>query len=298
MNTTRKPDFFIVGAAKSGTTSLYNYLTQHPHVFMPINKEPYFFGEWRGAGERIDLEGYSKLFEGIPESVAAGEASTTYLYLRSAAYEIERFQPRAKIIIVLRNPVDRAYSQYWHNLRNGYVSSSFEEELEAEKWRISEGWDGFFTGAPAPAYYVESGHYAEQVGRFLKIFGRDSVRIYLFEDLIKNAQGVCHDVFSFLEVQPDFPINTGRVYNVSGPVRNATLSRLLNERLRSKELIKKIVPIDWMRPLREWMLRKNTKAVPPMNPRTRLKLQEIFREDILYVQELLGCDLSHWFEEV
>lgn len=293
----RKPDFFIVGAAKSGTTSLYNYLTQHPRVFMPANKEPYFFGEWRGARPRINLEEYLKLFEGVPESIAAGEASTTYLYLQSAADEIKAFQPQAKIIIILRNPVDRAYSQYWHNFRNGYVSSSFEEELKAEKRRLSEGWEGFFSGAFAPAYYIESGRYAEQIDRFLKVFGEDSVRVYLFEDLVRSAQGVCYDVFSFLEVNPDFPVNIERVYNVSGPSRSAALSTLLTRRLRSKELVKKIVPTPWMRPLKEWMLRKNTKAVPPMNPETRLKLQQVFREDILYAQELLGRDLSHWLRE-
>ncbi len=293
----RKPDFFIVGAAKSGTTSLYNYLTQHPSVFMPVNKEPYFFGGRRETESQIDLEEYLKLFEGVPQSMSAGEASTTYLFLQNAAYKIKRFQPRANIIMVLRNPVDRAYSQYWHNFRNGYVHSSFDEELQAEEKRLRCGWDGFFPDAHAPAYYLKSGHYAEQVSRFLEVFGKDSVRVYLFEDLISNARGICRDVFSFLGVDPNFPIEAERVYNVSGPVRSATLSRLLTRSLRSKDLIKKAVPVSWLRPAREWVLRKNTKSVPPMNPKTRFRLQKVFEEDILYVQNLTGRDLSHWLGE-
>lgn len=137
----RKPDFFIVGAPKAGTTSIYSYLVQHPEIFMPARKEPYFFGQWRRNSEE-DLRDYLRLFRGVPESKVAGEASTTYLYLQSAAEEIKAFRPDAKIIIMLRNPVDRAYSQYWHHVRLGWVEASFEEELEAEEARLREGWSG------------------------------------------------------------------------------------------------------------------------------------------------------------
>jgi hypothetical protein len=290
----RKPDFFIVGAAKSGTTSLYNYITQHPNIFMPVEKEPFFFGDWRPSASREDLERYLRLFEDVPTDTLVGEASSTYLYLESAAREIKHFQPYAKIIIVLRNPVDRAYSQYWHHVRQELVSSSFEEELEEEEKRLQEGWRGFYPGEEPPSYYIKSGHYAEQVARFLKVFGSDSVRIYLFEDLVTDAEGVCRDVFSFLGVNPDQPVDVRRIYNVSGPVRNALLGRLITRRLRIKEVIKRVVPISWLRLVREWVLQRNVARVPEMRPETRRRLQELFREDVVYIQELTGRDLSHW----
>lgn len=290
----RKPDFFIVGAAKSGTTSLYNYLRQHPNVFMPIEKEPFFFGDWRASVSREDLEGYLRLFEDAGEDTVAGEASTTYLYSESAASEIKQFQPRAKIIMVLRNPVDRAYSQYWHNVRQELVSSSFEEELEEEEKRLREGWRGFYPGEEPPSYYIKSGRYAEQVARFLEVFGSDSVRIYFFEDLGTDAQSVCRDVFSFLRVDPDWPVNVRGVYNVSGPIRNAFLGRLITRRLWIKEVAKRVLPVSWLRAVREWVLQKNVATVPEMNPETRRRLQRLFEEDILYAQKVTGRDLSHW----
>jgi len=293
----RKPDFFIVGAPKSGTTSLYNYLTQHPSIFMPMHKEPHFFGGWRQSVSERDFQEYLNLFRGVKDNVLVGEASTTYLYLESAAEEINRFQPQAKIIIVLRDPVDRTYSQYWHHVRNGWTSLSFEEELEEEEKRIREGWRGFLPGDQPPAYYIKSGRYADQVKRFLEVFGSDSVKIYLFEDLIKDAKGVCRDVFEFLGVDPDQPVYIKRVYNVSGPVRNVLLGRLITGRFRTKEVIKKVVPTTWLRAVREWALQRNTGTVPKMDPKTRRRLQQIFREDVLYVQDFTERDLSHWLGE-
>jgi hypothetical protein len=292
----RKPDFFIVGAAKSGTTSLYNYLRQHPKVSMPVEKEPHFFGEWRQSVSDRDFAEYLRLFRGVPEDVVAGEASTTYLYLENVAEQIKQFQPRAKIIIILRNPIDRAYSQYWHNVRQGHVSQSFEEELEEEihSRESRECWSGFRPGVLPPVYYIKIGKYAEQVTHFMEIFGEDSVRVYLFDDLIKDPESVCRDAFMFLGVDSNHPIDAGLRYNVSGPVRNPLLAKLVVDRSRTKEAIKKVLPITWLRAVREWALQKNTGTVPKMDPETRRRLQHVFKDDILYVQELTERDLSHW----
>jgi len=292
----RKPDFFIVGAAKSGTTSLYRYLIQHPAIFMPELKEPHFFGEWHPSTGIEDLEEYLKLFAGVPEEIRAGEATTSYLYSSSGAQEIQRFQPIAKIIMILRNPVDRAYSNYWEQTEAKYWESrepvetlSFEEALEAEPERIQQGWGYTF-------HYVACGRYAEQVARYLDVFGDDAVRVYLFDDLVLDAESVCRDVFSFLEVDPNYPIKGAKAHNPSGPSRSALLSKLIYDRLSIKELVKKVLPVSVRRSVKEWLRARNVGPTPKMNPETRSRLQGVFRNDILRLEKLIGRDLDKWLE--
>lgn len=291
----RKPNFFVVGPPKAGTTSLYNYLIQHPDIFMPARKEPYFFGGWQKTSAE-DLQWYLHLFSGIQEEKAAGEASTTYLYTRGAAEEIKEFKPDAKIIIILRNPVDRAYSQYWHNVRVGCVDVSFEEELEEEKRRLREGWRGFRPGLVPPAYYVKSGRYSEHVEHFIKTLGREQVRVYLFEDLVGDPEGVCRNIFEFLDVDPNCRISTGKVYNPGGSLRSPMLYKLLCL-LLVKDKVKQAIPwilLKRLRMAKEWVMQKNVKTVSDMKPKTRNYLRQVFRDDILYAELLTGRDLSHW----
>lgn len=286
----RKPDFFIVGAARSGTSSLYNYLIQHPAVFMPDAKEPHFFynNDEPGApvlGEK-DLSEYLELFKGVPDDTRAGEASTSYLYVANAAREIKQLQENAKIIMILRNPVDRAYSHYWTSVRDGVEPLSFEEALEAEPERKRQNrWHGLL--------YVETGGYAEQVSRYLDVFGRERVQIHLFEDLSQNAEKVCGEVFSFLDVDPSQSIDVTRIYNRAGPVRNRLLAQLLIPR-GFKKPIKRVLPRPWRDGFGDRLRTANRKPVPEMDPKTRLRLQETFGDDILRLEGLIGRDLSRW----
>lgn len=294
---TRKPDFFIVGAPKAGTTSLYRYLIQHPAVYMPKLKEPHFFGEWHPIREVKDLGDYLSLFAGVPEEIRAGEATTSYLYSPTAAQEIKRFQPSARIIIILRNPVDRAYSNYWEQReardweqKDPLETLSFEDALEAEEERIQQGWNYVF-------HYVGCGRYAEQIARYLDVFGQDGVRTYLLEDLVQDPEDVCRDVFSFLELDADHPINVGKIHNPSGPARSALLSKLLYDRSSIKEPVKKVVPLAVRAGVKEWLRVRNVRPAPKMSPETRSRLQGLFQHDILRLQELIGRDLSHWLED-
>lgn len=286
----RKPDFFIVGAAKSGTSSLYNYLIQHPNVFMPEVKEPHFFYDRDSAGAPVllkkDPREYLKLFEGVPDDVRAGEASTSYLYLANAAREIRQVQKHAKILMVLRNPVDRAYSQYWNQVRDGQERLSFEDALQAEEKRKKQNsWYGFL--------YVETGLYAEQVARYTTTFGRDNVQVHLYEDLHQDAKEVCRKVFSFLGVDRNYDIETTKVYNRSGPTRSKFVARTLNTR-QIKEPIARVMPQAWKRGLGEWLRDLNRKPVPEMNLGTREMLLATFKEDISRLEHLIGRDLSQW----
>lgn len=294
----RKPDFFIVGAAKAGTSSLHNYLSQHPEIFMPDLKEPHFFSEWRPPTPAPDdLDGYLSLFEGVPEGVRAGEASTSYLCSADAPARLKRFRPDAKIIMVLRDPVERAYSQYWNHTRDSVEPLSFEEALEAEPGRAERGW---WCGY----HYVGCGLYAEQVKRYLDLFGGKSVRVYLFEDLVRDGEGVCRDLFSFLGVDVGHTVEVGRALNRSGPPRSPLASRLLRKatelfRISQRQLARKgfkksPLPVAWRRSAKEWLQARNTGKVPEMDARTRNRLQGVFREDTVRLEGIIHRDLGRW----
>jgi hypothetical protein len=279
----------MVGAPKSGTSSLYQYLMQHPDVFMSDPKEPHFFYNRSAPGSPVlvgkDLDPYLKLFEEVSEQVRAGEASTSYLWLTNAAQEISRLQPEAKIIILLRDPVDRAYSHYWHQVRDGIEPLSFDEALLCEPERVRRGlWHGL--------YYVENGRYARQVTRYLETFGAESVRVYLFEDLIRDARSVCRDVFQFLGVDPSVPVEARRAYNRGGVPRSRLFAKVIRSPI--KEPLKKALPETVRRNLGDRIRGTNNKPIPEMNSRIKTHLREVFREDVLRLEEIIGRNLRHW----
>lgn len=285
----RVPDFFVVGAPKAGTSSLYHYLAQHPDIFVSDPKEPHFFYNRSSPGSPVlgekDLGGYLGLFEGAPRGTVAGEASTSYLWLANAAREIKEIQPQAKIIAVLRDPAHRAYSHYLHQLRDGRGTKSFEEALGEETGRIRRGeWHGL--------YYADVGMYAGQLERYLGTFGRESVRVYLFEDLARDAGGVARDAFSFLGVDPSFPVQTGRVYNKGGAPRSRLFARLLRSPV--KWHVRKALPLAFRTKIIERLKEANNRPVPEMRPETEAWLRNFFREDVGRLEEKIGRDLSHW----
>lgn len=292
----RKPDFFVVGAPKAGTTSLYNHLIQHPEIFMPVRKEPYFFGHWKERSEK-DFEKYLDLFHGVPESKMAGEASTTYLYFGSAAEEIQEFNPDAKIIIGVRNPAERTYSHYWQHTRSKRINLNFEEELANEEQHLNELESGVPPGVVPPRCYIDPGHYKKHIERYIRTFSRDQMVVYLFDDLIEDPRKICQDVFEFLGVDPNYSVSTHQVHNSGGIPRSLLLHRALYSPMRIKEPMKKVlspVMLSKVRGAKERIRQKNFQKTPAMKPETRAYLQEVFKDDILYVQELTGRDLSHW----
>lgn len=286
----RKPDFFFVGAAKAGTTSLFNYLIQHPSVFIPTVKEPHYFSEYPQPRAPVFhcVEDYLHLYSGCPDDIVAGDASTSYLYSRHAARRIFDLQPRAKIMIILRNPIDRAYSFYWHNRREFIEDLSFEKALEAEGRRIAEN-------RPFRFHYVNSGRYYGQVKAYLDVFGRDLVRIYFFEDLLEDADSLCRDMFSFLGVSPSHPVNTDMRFNPSGPYRSQLIGQLLAPQFPARSVVRRLFP-HLARRAKYHLLNLNVKDPPPMKPGTHDRLARFFEEDILKLQELVHRDLSHWLE--
>ena len=280
----KRPDFFLVGAAKSGTTSLFQYLIQHPSIFIPSIKEPHYFSEFYdpGAPRCATDEEYFALFEDCPPGARAGDASTSYLYSASSARRIHDVCPTARIMAVLRNPIDRAYSFYWYNRRNLVEDLSFEDALEAEPGRIAEGCHYRF-------HYVASGMYAGQVSRYLDTFGHEAVRAYLFEDL-RDARELCARIFEFLGVDPGVPIDTEKRFNPGGPVRSDLLARFLT---RSFPRLRRLFP-QVARDVKYRLMEVNVRQPEPMAPATRERLAEAFQDDVGRLQDMIGRDLAHW----
>lgn len=283
----RFPDFFLVGAAKSGTTSLFRYLVQHPSIFIPANKELHYFADLsvsRGGYYRT-LEAYLRLYEGCPEEIRAGDGSTSYLPSPSAPGRIREVRPDARILILLRNPVDRAYSHYWHQRVGFRETLSFEDALEDEPGRIEAGLTYGFL-------YVRTGMYYEQVRRFVEAFGT-RVRIYLFDDLRSDPAALCRDIFTFLEVDPGHPVDTSRIHLRSGPLRSSAFGRLLVRPFPGRRWLVRRWP-HRMRAIKLGVSQKNVTRPPPMDPDTRNRLTEVFRPDVERLEDLLGRDLSRW----
>jgi len=294
------PNFFIVGAPKCGTTSIYEYLCQHPQVFMTRWKEPHFWSTDLYRPGRISEERYYKLFEEGAGKQRVGEASTEYLYSPKACENIKRVFPDAKIIIMLRNPVDMIHSGHsqrlWHGRENIPV---FEEALEAELDR-KEGRR--LPPYPYPVetlFYRDVGRYARHVDRYLSTFGRDNVHIIIFEELVKEPKEVFSGLCNFLEVSQDAVVSFGQ-HNANKVPRFRKIPLLLVPTSKLRVGARKLPgPVHrQLRVLARFIMKANTKRERrvPLKPETRRSLEEFFAEDVAELGALLGVDLQNlWF---
>jgi hypothetical protein len=290
------PNFFIIGAQKAGTTSLYHYLNQHPQVYMSPVKEPHFFedmhGDFNRPGRRVapvtDLRDYRALFDGVSDESAIGEASASYLYSPKAPIRIQRTIPDAKIIAILRNPAERAYSNFVHLVQVGREPlTSFAEALEAEEQRMRDLWGPNW-------YYKQKGFYYVQVKRYFETFGQDHVRIWLFEDLRDDRAGMMRDLFRFLDVDEGFVTNVSVEHNPSGLPRNEGLYTWARKvSARHPVLVDRFFPAG----LRRYVKSRIVAKPPPFPAELRRQLIYSYREDILKLQELIGRDLSPWLTD-
>jgi len=235
------PDFVIIGAQKGGTTSLYAHLSRHPNVLPARRKEVHFFDNKfaRGAGwyrrqfPSVLTRVGRRLRHGAP--VLAGEASPYYLFHPRAPERLRALLPGARLIVLLRNPVDRAYSQYWHRVRDGQETLSFEEALdreperlagEAERLRADPGYHSVNHQAYS---YLARGVYVDQLVRWRALFPADRMLVLRGEDLFENPAKVYERVLRFLGL-PDVRIETFEKRNAAPPyppMADATRRRLL-----------------------------------------------------------------------
>jgi sulfotransferase family protein len=307
MQITQLPNFFVIGAPKAGTSALYFCLKQHPDIYMSPIKEPHYFtfdGEApifsgpKGAHfRRVGVSrprDYLCLFAGVKAQSAIGEASTTYLKSPIAAKRISKFAPGAKIIALLRQPADRAYSHYQY-LRSQEVepSSSFVEALSRESVRQGNNW---FSGH----LYKAGGFYYSQLRTYFDHFPREQIKIYLYEDWNTCPTNVLRDLFGFLEVYEDFTPETRR-NNVTRIPQNHRIHRLATDPERIERLLSGVLLPGSVRKMMISCLqglnsKYNLTFPPPIDPQIRQQLTESYREDILKTQELIGRDLSHWLK--
>lgn len=294
------PNFLIVGAAKSGTTSLHYYLQQHPDVFMSSeHKEINFYAfegqrvTFPGPGDYdlcttvTDVQTYESCFESVIDETAIGESAPIYLYSDRAASNIKRFAPDTKLIAILRDPVDRAFSSYLHMRSSGREHlTSFEEGLRAEESRVMQGWEFVW-------HYKRLGFYADQVERYLNLFDRRQMRFYLYDDFRSDPTSLLQDLYKFIGVAPEFKASTSIKYNATGLPRNEFLGTFLQKPNLFKSLVKPLVPrkawLDLGQLARQYLYYK-----PSLNADTREALMSEYRNDILRLQELIDRDLSAW----
>jgi hypothetical protein len=294
------PNFLIVGASKSGTSSLYHYLKQHPEIYLSEKqKEGRYFSQMKdifnGPGDKNientvtqDLDSYTTLFEGYKNELAIGDISPEYLYFYENAIPLikKNLGEKVKIIIILRNPVDRAFSGYTHFKRDQRENLNFEEALLKENERKEKKWIWAWQ-------YKNSGFYFEQVKAFLGNF--ENVRVIIYEDFKTNEQKVLNEICKFLGVQAGFQFDTSYKYNVSGDPKNAVLYKLETSR-ELVNFIKKFIPRKLVSEMKKRWTGEKQMIKLEMDPKTRLELIDFFREDILKLQKLLNRDLSHWLK--
>lgn len=293
------PDFFIVGAPKCGTTSLHYYLKQHPQVFMAA-KELHFFGQdftYQEAPTPLDY--YLSFFKDAPANSTTGEASVWYLYSTKAAEEIKQINPQAKIIIMLRNPVDMIYSLHSQQCYNGNENiTSFEKALEAEGDRLQGKLIPAQIGCPLQALqYRQVGLYYQQVKRYLTVFGKAQVHCIFLSGLKENVETNFKEVLQFLNLEVNVSIDY-RIQNKHKVARSQTFTHLLKNRSKSwMQLVKFIIPNKkWRLQLQDKLWKLNAKEVekPTMPAALHTKLKTWFLKDIEQLETLLNKDLSNW----
>jgi hypothetical protein len=290
------PNFLIIGAMKSGTTALYYYLEQHPQIYMSPVKEPNFFcfaGQEDSDSKSVTrIEIYQDLFKDVSDEKAIGEASHCYLYEPEAAARIQRHVPDAKLVAILRNPVDRAYSHFLHLVRNGTEPlTDFAEVLRKE--------DAGAFQREGSQDYIGRGRYYEQLKRYFDAFDRKQVKVYLYEDLSDAPIDTLQDTFRFLEVDDSFAPDVSLRRNVSGYPKHKTLDEFLRRPSSTKDALKVYLPsrLRWrLSKAFDDLKTRNLVEPPVVQPEVRRQLVEVYREDILKVQELIQRDLSSWLE--
>ncbi len=305
-----KPNFFIVGAPKCGTTSLHEYLQRHPDVFMPYYKEPHFFGsdlegtrfeQFRGRPER-----YLKLFNDARGARRIGESSPWYLVSQRAAAEIHAYDPDAKIIIMLRNPVDMMYSM-WSQFRysGNEQIARFEDALAAEADRRAGERIRRAAHCLTGLQYRQVARFSPQVERYFEQFGRENVLVLIFDDFAADTATAYQSALEFLGLDQRFS-TTFDIRNPNKEVRLGWLQQwivdsgfslmLLKDRLTYLATTHVLVPYRIRTRAVEGVIAAYTKYErrSPLTVELRARLADDFRDDISRLSELLGRDLSHW----
>jgi hypothetical protein len=298
----RKPNFFIAGAPRSGTTALFYFLKQHPEIYMSGLKEPYYFcsdfheesDHFHQTELRFPIrteKAYLKLFQDAAHEKIVGEATPDYLYSKVAARNIYEFNKEAMILLSIRNPVDFLYSLHSHFLSYGFENiADFKKALDIEPMRRKGRHlpKGVFW--PSSLYYSERMRFAEQIKRYFDYFPRRQVKILIFDDFKKDEMGAYKTILGFLGIDTSFTPTT-KVHNENRVSRFNFVNRLFSELGDTK--IGSMLPPKWRGTL-AWKLREINSRVArrrPLDPSLRNTLMKQAKPEVEELSLLLNRDL-------
>jgi len=289
------PDFIVAGTARSGTTAVADTLRDHPEVFVTTPKEPHYLGLGRrapaytGPGDAetitravvVEEADYLRLFEPAQPGQIRGDGSSSSLYFHEAAIPVlQRLNPDVKVVILLREPLARAYSAYQYQQMRGFETATFAEALAAEDQRIADGWHHIW-------HYRRMGEYTPSVKAYLDAFGREQVGVWFYDDIERDAGAVLRDVLAHIGATPDATDREAlRRINVSGEARSELMQRgihALTRQVAVREAIKKVLPYR----AREAIRRLNLKPTG-LPTDVGAELRESLRPDAVALEELLG----------
>ena len=280
------PDFLVIGGKRCATTALYRCIRQHPQIYMP-KKEVHFFsleGKKASRSDYItDINSYRALFSGGPHGAKKGEASPSYLHWPGAAERIRGYIPEVKLVAILRNPAERAYSDFLHERRAGReTSQNFDQALSADENRTR-------------FHYTLKGFYYKHLKQYFDLFAQEQIRIFLYDDFCADPGAIAMDIFRFLAIDDTFTPDCSVRDKASGIPRSQTLHAFLSRPSALKALAKLVMPRRMY--IRIGFKLHNHNIVRPPFPTESLKrLTDEYREDILKLQDLIQRDLSHWLE--
>lgn len=296
MTRTPAPDFFVIGAYRSGTTSLYRYLRQHPEVFLPLEKEPNFYAVDGNADASAVLRSralttraeYDRYYADAECGQVRGDVSPEYLRNPAAAPRIHRDHPDTRLVAILRNPVERAWSDFLLHRRDGNEPCESFADALAEQAERQAGDDH------RAGHYVDSGMYHDQLVRYLDLFERDQLLVLLYDDLRADRPEVMRRIFEHVGVDPSFETADEDAINASGVPTNRAVAWALRSRAKLRPYVSRSV-LERARPTWDRFLSRNLDK-PELTDADRATLVDIYRDDVTALGELLDRDLSHWLE--
>ena len=292
-------DFFLVGAPKCGTTALYDVLSQHPEIYLPAEKELHFFAPDFYPDNYISWEQYDAQFNKFSHELIMGESSVWYLYSTEAPKLIYRYNRNARILIALRNPIDMIqslHSQYLFDNVEPYTDLSEALSHEAERKRGELVPDTLYN--PRILFYSDIVDYYGYVKTYIETFGKECVKVVIYDDFVRDPPAVIRDLYEFLNVDSGFEPVVRKV-NVRKKYRSNLLRFLVNPPFAIKQFCRKLVPFQLRRSI--------IKTVNSLNAvecdcdcESRATEINIFSErhykNMIRLGELIDSDLSAWIK--
>lgn len=294
-----KPNFIISGFPKCGSTALHYYVDAHPEIFMPKQKELHYFtqsyisklnkgpGDLEAKKSQVkSLDSYFKMFEGVSGEKTIGETSPSYINYPNSFKKINKELDNPKVIILIRDPIKRAYSNYLHLLREHRETESFSKSLDLENFRKSQQYSDFWL-------YTFNSFYYDKIIEAKKVFS--DVLILTQEELNLDTKKTLIKVYKFLEVDSEFtPNNSNNRYNKGGLYKKNIITNFIFKQGKIKTIFKKIVPISpWMKAIKNSLISNYHYKAAPVDQETENKLVKLFKKEV-YNLTKIGVDTSMW----